>query len=243
MDRMDTAQGRGGGLLVFSKMGTIVTKLENQLNLTQYCSFQVNDISVYLVYRSPNANAVTMRGLVELVKTVKKNSILIGDFNLPEVNWSTGESSLRARDLVEAVEDSLMAQMVDFPTHTKGNCLDLILTNMPERISEVCDVGRLGSSDHIMLGVKVQSGHYRPAVKRVKNWRKADWKSMEEELGAVNWNKELSGLTVDRMWTVLRRKVDNAVKKHVPERVEATRGRPSWMSSEILAAIRKKKRL
>jgi len=243
LDRTDTAQGRGGGLLVYSKTGTIVTKLENQFNFTQYCGFKVNDISVYLVYRSPNANAETMSGLVELIKTVERNSIIIGDFNLPEVDWSTGETSTRARDLVEAVENSLMIQMVDFPTHIKGNCLDLILTNMPERIAEVCDVGRLGSSDHIMLGLKVQTGHYQPTIKRVKNWRKADWKSIKEELSTLNWCEELGGLTVDRMWAVLKRKVEKAVKKHVPERLEASRGRPSWMSGEIMAAIRKKKRL
>jgi len=192
LDRDDTALGRGGGLLVYSKIGTVVTKLENCVKFNQYCCFSVSDITVYLVYRSPNAPIEEMKGLVELVQSAGKNSILIGDFNLPEVDWSTGETTRRSKDLVDAVEDALMIQLVDFPTHVRGNCLDLVLTNMPERVSEVSDLGRLGSSDHVMLGIQVQTGHYHPAPKLVKNWRKADWSKMKEEshrlVGGVEWS-------------------------------------------------------
>jgi len=243
MDRSDTAQGRGGGLLIYAKNGVVVTKLENSVKFTQYCCFLVHDITVYLIYRSPNANAETMEAMTELVRSVGKNSIMIGDFNLPEVNWRTGETSRRALAFVEAVEDSFMTQMIDFPTHTKGNCLDLLLTNMPERVTEVGDAGRLGSSDHVMLAFRVQSGLFIPAAKRVKNWRRADWRKIREEIGQVDWRQELTGLTTDRMWAVLKRKVDAAVAKHVPERIEACRGRPCWMNQQILAAIRRKKRL
>ncbi len=40
----------------------------------------------------------------------------------------------RAREFMEATDDALLVQMVEFPTHVKGNCLDLVLTNIPERI-------------------------------------------------------------------------------------------------------------
>ncbi len=97
-----------------------------------------------------------MTKLIELVKTVGKESVLIGDFNLPEVDWEMGETTRRSRDLVEALDDQLLVQMVDFPTHIKGNVLDLVLTNIPERVIEITDNGRLGSSDHVLLMVSVQ---------------------------------------------------------------------------------------
>ncbi len=80
-------------------------------------------------------------------------------------------------------------------------------------------------------------------MKKVKNWRKADWDKIRADMRGVNWKRELHGLTVDRMWTVLKRKVEATVKKNVPLRMEACRGRPCWMNREILAAIRRKKRL
>ena len=56
----------------------------------------------------------TMAALTELVRSVKKDSVLIGDFNLPDINWDTGEASARTREFKEAVDDALMEQMVDF---------------------------------------------------------------------------------------------------------------------------------
>jgi hypothetical protein len=50
-----------------------------------------------------------------------------------------------------SADEALLEQIVDLLTHIKGNCLDLILTNMRERLYDVTDVGRLGSSDHVMI--------------------------------------------------------------------------------------------
>jgi len=56
------------------------------------------------------------------------------------------------------VENALMQQMIDFPTQVKGNTLDLVITNIPERIEEVYDAGRLGKSDHVMVVTKISVG-------------------------------------------------------------------------------------
>ncbi len=55
----------------------------------------------------PNATEENMTKLLELVKTVGKESVLIGDLNLPEVDWETGKATRRSRDLVEALDDQL----------------------------------------------------------------------------------------------------------------------------------------
>jgi hypothetical protein len=44
-----------------------------------------------------------------------------------------------------------LEHFVDFPTQVRGNSLDLILTNIPEIVVEVKDVGRLGRNDHVMI--------------------------------------------------------------------------------------------
>ena len=48
----------------------------------------------------------------------------MGDFNLPGIDWVNGGGG-RGRDaiFVEAVDNALMQQLVDFPTHLKGNTL------------------------------------------------------------------------------------------------------------------------
>jgi hypothetical protein len=141
------------------------------------------------------------------------------------------------------LDDQLLIQMVDFPTNIKGNIPDLFLTNIPERVMEIIDNSRLGSSDHVMLIISVQVGKVRQPANKVKNWRKADWDKMRADMRGVIWKRELHGLTVDCMWAVLKRKVETTVKENVPLRMEACRGRPCWINREILAALRRKKRL
>ena len=48
-------------------------------------------------------------------------------------------------------------QLVTFPTHARGNILDLLLTNTVGSILEISDLGRLGNSDHTMILVTVQT--------------------------------------------------------------------------------------
>ena len=44
--------------------------------------------------------------------------------------------------------------MVYFPTHKKGNILDLVLTNNPNIDLTVEDAGLIGKSDHNMILTK-----------------------------------------------------------------------------------------
>ena len=55
--------------------------------------------------------------------------IIVGDFNLPDINWSslTGVSPFSKR-FCEFIFDSNFIQLVENPTHMKGNILDLVLT-------------------------------------------------------------------------------------------------------------------
>jgi hypothetical protein len=39
-----------------------------------------------------------MKELEGLVKAVGRNSILIGDFNLPDIDWNAGTGARRSRD-------------------------------------------------------------------------------------------------------------------------------------------------
>ncbi len=54
-DRENTARGRRGGLLVYAKPSVKVLKLDNDIDFQQYCKFSVDNVTVYLVYRSPNS--------------------------------------------------------------------------------------------------------------------------------------------------------------------------------------------
>ncbi len=96
------------------------------------------------------------------------------------------------------MQEEAFEQLVSFPTHTKGNILDLVLSNCPEKILDIEDVGRLGRSDHCMLKVVIEfnpSTTEKPAPRF--NWSKADTETMKRDISDVNWRLQLEDRTVE----------------------------------------------
>ena len=133
-DRTDTANGIGGGLVVYSRNGLEVLSCDIVSDYNQYCKFMLKSESetcfFYLIYRPPSSGEENFNKLCDLLKGAEKNSIFVGDFNLPGIDWTTGRGKGRDGRLVQVMQDLLMEQLVDFPTHLRGNCLDLVITTI-----------------------------------------------------------------------------------------------------------------
>jgi Reverse transcriptase (RNA-dependent DNA polymerase)/Endonuclease-reverse transcriptase len=244
-DRVDTKEGRGGGLLVYAKQGLNILAADSNIDFVQHCKFYVHDLTCFLIYRPPNGTVENMTKLAELIRTADKNTIFIGDFNLPGVDWNTGASRGAERLIVEAAQDMFCEQLVEFSTHTRGNILDLVLTNIPDRISEVREEGHLGNSDHttIIVEVKVGSGSAPEMTQARPDWARADWDKMREMTSQWNWRDELRGVDATEAWNKFKDRVANMVEECVPKRRRRNQNRPPWLSQEILREIRRRKRM
>ncbi len=87
---------------------------------------------------------------------IDSNTVVIGDINMPDIDWEVGRSEAKGRTLLETVQEENLQQMVRFPTHTKGNTLDLLITNCLERVLTVTNGGQLGRSDHCIVLVEIE---------------------------------------------------------------------------------------
>jgi Reverse transcriptase (RNA-dependent DNA polymerase)/Endonuclease-reverse transcriptase len=247
-DRYDTDRGRGGGLLVYAKVDLRIIVLPNDENNDdsfQYCRFMISDITIYLIYRSPSSGSDSFSGMSTLLRNAEKNSVFVGDFNMPDIDWESGTARGRAKEVLDAVQDRLLEQLVTFPTHVRGNILDLVITDMPERVADISEEGRLGGSDHVILKmtIVISAGPNIPQPKGQSDWNKADWAGIKRELGRDDWDELLGGLSADQAWSKLRDRIHGLVDKYVPERRRRNHNKPPWLSRDILRAIRRKKRL
>ena len=78
--------------------------------------------------------------------------MIVGDFNYPNIDWEQAASGSRqALEFLDAIGDSFLTQHVNFPSHDCGNILDLVHTNIPNKITLVTDCGKLGNSDHNII--------------------------------------------------------------------------------------------
>ena len=118
------------------------------------------------------------------------NIIIVRDLNLPDVNWDTytGISSF-TQDFCEAVFDLNLLQLVNKPTHRKGNILDVILTNQANitNVSTLSDLPCGLKSDHFIITCDIISRPTHEDTKNHKsypiyNFDKANWEVMNEYL-------------------------------------------------------------
>ena len=230
--------------MVYAKTGLSIFKIDTVSDFQQYCCFKVSDVTFFLVYRSPNAPPASIDCLGQLIRAAPTNSLIIGDINLPEVDWEVAAGTGKAGPLLEAMQDRLMTQLIDFPTQVSGNILDLLITDMPERIQDIKPDGRLGGSDHVVINCTVTMDIPRTRVKKsVLMWNKADFTGMGAQLGSTPWEDLFRTRSANEQWEVFRDHLQAAVNKYVPVKQAGPPGRPPWMSREISAAIRSKRRL
>jgi hypothetical protein len=165
--------------------------------------------------------------LAQLIAGSGPRTFVIGDLNLPTIDREKGEARGTGPELVlDACNDKFMEQLVQFETHLRGNCLDLILTNAPDMVLDVKNEGRLGSSDHYMISAKISANLKRGNnTATVKNWWKVDWQSMREELAAADWS-DLEAGTADQAWETVKTKVERLIEKHVPNKKKGVQGKP-----------------
>ena len=79
--------------------------------------------------------------------------LIVGDFNLPNVDWATLTASIDCRMytlFTKAIKDHFLWQVIDFPTRN-DNFLDLLLTNIPDKISNIKGFQDILNSDHQLI--------------------------------------------------------------------------------------------
>ena len=203
-----------------------------------------DQLTITLLYRPPSAGPDSISSICDMIEASSGSNIFIGDFNLPGINWETFQATGRSKDLVEKCNDKFFSQLVDFPTHIKGNLLDLVLTNVPEKVTDIENVGRLGRSDHVMLMVKLEvRAQEAPSIQTVPNWSKADWVGLRRSVEEADMVTKMERATAGEAWDIFKNSLLSAVNDFVPTRPRRTGNKPAWINRDIIRALRRKRRI
>ena len=181
------------------------------------------------------------------------NFVLLGDFNLPEIQWATDtpavppEGRAIAKRFCSFVLRNDLTQHVRFPTHVKGNLLDLIFSNFsPIPTFKDADVGL---SDHTALSFVFPSflPQIPAAIPRTArllfDFNKARMSNMQVHIAELYKHLQVlaTTCTTNLLWTVFKENVLKIAKTYIPEQ----KPRPSrfWLSRETKTICGKKRRL
>ncbi len=245
-DRCDTSNGFGGGLLVYSRKGLEVLPCDQYNDFNQYVSFKVSYnnsiVNVFLVYRPPNCLKENCDKLDQILEHAPNNSIFIGDFNYPNIDWDNLICDNKSLSFLNTCLDKNFSQYVDFPTHSRNNILDLVLSNN-DNIVNVENLGPLSNSDHVMLLITTNFYVKNEVNSYVRyDWKNADFIGMENEMKNVDWKREI--VNVHDGWNKLKSVIDSVTEKYVPKVIiKNDAKKPMWMNSYLEKLQRKKSRL
>ena len=180
-------------------------------------------------------------------KSVKK-FIMVGDFNLPQINWvsGTGTSTL-GNIFLNGFAESGMVQCIQESTHKKGSILDILLSRSSEHIKNfniVSDKAYL-NSDHypITFDIMIKCKRRTLEKRSMYNYSRADWPNMLLKLSNVTWEMVLDKLEPDIAWETFKKLLFSIIDKYVPKIKVKTEFRSPWFDSECLQKSKEKEKL
>ena len=181
---------RGGGVLLAFSDALNIRQLPCPNNL-EVVTVEVDcAFTLCLTYRPPNAKDQCNSSLLSNLTLLDfaKNVAIVGDMNLPEVDWSTYSScNAFSDDFTELAFDCNLTQLVTGPTRCAGNTLDIALTNFDGigHVDTIIDLPPNLSSDHYMMVLTIDltvPKHSNSSTTLRLDCNRANWESMNEFL-------------------------------------------------------------
>jgi hypothetical protein len=205
------------------------------------------------IYAPPNCSEQYLTDIITCLHVIPPNShlVLVGDFNLPDVDWEQlyGRSP-SSNMFCESLFNLNLLQLVLEPTHIHGNTLDLIITNHPDKICNISIApSQQPSSDHYLITFQIDctdssktSKHHTKCKKFLHS--KADNNRLQHYLSNVNLDN-LATSDVNTIWSFLSHVLHEACSNFIPK-ITIHKSSPRYFTPEIrhsLNVIRSLKRL
>ena len=196
-----------------------------------------------------NLNEVTRHlKSISKAKSIHKH-ILVGDFNLSKTKWPIASSSCSIeKGFIDMFNDFGLQQLITKPTHIAGNTLDLLLSNQPNMITdiEIMPRGIVCSSPHysIKFKVKLACKRLKTAKRKIYNLKKADYKSLNDELCSLPWENILTdNVDIDTSLNNFQTIFSEVCDRHIPKVTVKSSFQPPWFDSELDAICKRKNKL
>ena len=180
--------------------------------------------STSLAHASIEMNSRLVNCLDKLFR-VKHKCILMGDFNLPKIDWNSDHLVISdpIHELFYVHFCSVgLSQLNTIPTRNDA-ILDLIFSNDPGIVSDISTLPPLGASDHdvITFSISLQSrdpndsAQARPVTAR--NYIKCNYELLNAELCSLDWNVIFAPcVAADDYWQTFTKLLNNLLDVYCP---------------------------
>ena len=167
--------------------------------------------------------------------------ILLGDFNVPDINWATlsGSSDLSSK-LCDLIFQHNYVQQVDHPTHIHGNILDLIITSTEDTVSGINitkEFNQAIKSDHYLISFKLQLTSLSPTTSKdpvyIFDYHKGDYESLNDLLYNTDFSTCYQSSDVEFIRSYIKSTICNAMREFIPFIKQSAAYHPKYFTSSI----------
>ena len=219
-------------------------------------SFRLAAYNVYIlvIYRPPSSTPSENHELAEFIASfcLGKEVILMGDFNLPNINWcgNAGETSScppLEKQFLDVFDLLGLKQWVREPTFPRSsNILDLILTSDTDRVGQISVPPPLPGCDHcptlldyVFSYSDIPDEPSDGATYR-RAWHKGNFRAIRDRLSDMNWHS-LSGMSANDGFDHLASTLNLLTVTHVPM-ASPPRNKPPWPTRPPTSLIHERQR-
>lgn len=212
---------------------------------------KINTVQLLLgcIYRPPNCSLDGNRKVLEMldkVNDIPSTTIVFGDFNYPEIDWTLGRMSRNsplAEEFLLAYHESRLHQLIDFNTRfregTSPSLLDLCLVSDERLMSSIESLAPIGKSDHIVIRSTAQLS-LEPTAKLVskhRNYWKANYDSINQFIN--QWKPDEDLTHFENCQQIL----SQIAETHIPLQHPRNTFKKPWITGAHIKLINHKRRL
>ena len=204
-----------------------------------------NKIRVGAFYRPPSQSRQTDMAMIdEIERGMSKNTILLGDFNLPKLFKDGASNTPETALFRDSFDELFLTQHVMKPTRN-DEILDLILTNNENLIDDVLVGEHIGNSDHAIIRFSIKC-HIKRSSSRYNctpNFSRGDYDVIRSFLGHIDWTEMFERKNVHEMWNVFKQMLAEAQYRFIPQRRRQVGKalKPIWFNCEVQKKFQEKK--
>ncbi len=160
---------------------------------------------------------------------------LLGDFNLPQLRWDgSSPPGGQAGEFCDTIESFALSQVNHVASNTCGNILDLVLTNVPDLFSEVCEHPSEFHTDHAVLAFEMTTKiPIQQNVQRtVLDYKCADWVLLRSLLSVTLTDNLERFDSIEHAWQYWHDTVLESMNKCIPQKRIKQCKAPPWIDGE-----------
>lgn len=253
--RKDRATTGGGVLLAVhnSIKSKRLDKLEsknknfNEMLVVELSPTHSPKFAVIVCYKPPGVtNLIFADNLKHILTSIVRKGItninILGDINIPEINWAIGYPKATAGiafELCKLFQEHGLTQCNLNPSRNASeNILDVVLSSEPDNISEIKSLEDILDSDHFILkfNIKIKNRPPRNTTRRIFNFKKFDFDRIKQhpDIHRLDNIVDEAGNNIDNAWLTWKDCLLRIINRVVPKITIRHKRNLPWIDREVI---------